>query len=74
MASALRLGARGQQRGRRMVNADERQHQPWCVGCRKFLIQHDLFGHRQAAAPFARPVRHREPRGVQLGEPRLLET
>jgi hypothetical protein len=39
---------------------------------RKFLVQHDLLAHRHPATPLARPVRHGETRGVQLGEPRLL--
>ena len=73
MPSALLVGARDQQGRRGVVDPDERQHQPGRVVGGQFLVQHDLLGHRHAAAPFARPVRHREARAVQFGEPGLLE-
>ena len=58
--SALLVGARDQQGRRGVVDADEGQHQPRRVVGGQFLVEHDLFGDRHAAAPLARPVRHRE--------------
>ena len=73
MSGALRLGARDQQGRGGVVDADEGQHQSWRVMRGQFLIEHNLFGHRHAAAPLGRPVRHRVPGLVQFGEPPLLE-
>ena len=39
----------------------------------QLLIQHNLFGYRHAATPLGGPVRHREARTLQFGEPPLLE-
>ena len=54
MPSTLLVGARGEQGRRGVVDADERQHQPRRVVRGQLLVQHDLFGDRHAAAPFAR--------------------
>ena len=73
MATTLLVGARHQQGRRRVVDADERQHQPGRVVRGQLLVQHDLFGDRHPAAPLGGPVRHRVSGAVQFGEPRLLE-
>ena len=73
MSGALRLGARDQQGRRGVMDPDEGQYQSWSVMRGQFLVQHNLFGDRHAAAPLGRPVRHRIAHGVQFGEPPLLE-
>ena len=74
MPAALLVGARDEQGRCGVVDADEREHQPRCVVGGQFGVQHDLLGHRHATAPLAGPVRYGETRGVQFGEPRLLES
>ena len=70
----LLLGrAADQQRGRGVVDRDERQHQAGRVVRGQLLVEHDLLGGGHAAAPLGRPVRHGEPGGAELLEPRLLE-
>ncbi len=73
MPLLLCVGARCQERGSRVMNRDERQHEPRRVVRGQLLIEHDLPAGRHAAAPFARPVRHGESRGAQLLEPVLLK-
>ncbi len=73
MTPSLLVGARGEQCGCRVVDSDEREDKPRRVVGGKLLIQDDLLGNRHPAAPFARPVRYREARTAQLGEPPLLE-
>ena len=74
MSAALLVGS-GDEQGRcGVVDADECQDEPGRVVSGQFLIQHDLFGHGQATAPFAGPVRYGESRAVQFGEPGLLES
>ena len=51
VASALLVGARGQQGRRGVVDADEGQHQPRRVVRGQFLVEHDLLGDRHVRRP-----------------------
>ena len=73
MTLTLCLGAGGEQRRRRVVDRDEREHQPRRVMGGELLVEHDLLGGRHAAAPLAGPVRDGVTGRPQLLEPRLLE-
>ena len=73
MPTLLLVGARHQQRRSGVMDPDECQHQSGCVVRRQFLVQNDLLGNRHPAAPLLWPVRNRETRAAQFGEPGFLK-